>query len=317
MAAAAPNALRPTRAGQADAGLVEAKALAAGLPDLLVEARRVATTVIAGWHGRRRAGPGETFWQFRPFNTGEPAMRVDWRRSARDDHLYVREREWEASHTLWLTADLSASMVFRSPLGAATKRDRALVLLLALAEIAARGGERVGMLGVSQPTASRVAAERIATALVHALAGGAATTALPDPGAVRRFSDVVVIGDLLDPFADTAAWVERLAGQGARGHLMQVLDPVEETFPFDGRTEFLDPETGTRLLAGRAEAWAAAYREKLAGHRDALRTLARRVGWSFLVHHTDRPASEALIALRAVLVGSGADGRHELAEMPA
>src|SRR6185503_1047768 len=96
--------------------LTDAKGISSGLPDLLVEARRVAATVLAGWHGRRVSGRGETFWQFRPFVTGEPAAAIDWRRSARDEHLYVREKEWEASHTVWMWVDLSRSMSFRSRL---------------------------------------------------------------------------------------------------------------------------------------------------------------------------------------------------------
>lgn len=297
----------PARAGGElglERRLVDAKGLADGLPDLLVEASRVAQTVIAGWHGRRRAGQGETFWQFRPFIDGEPAQRVDWRRSARDDHLFVREREWEAAHTLWLTADLSASMVYRSKLSQTTKRDRALVLLLALAEVAARAGERVGLLGLSRPIASRNAAERLAATLALEAADVEGRTALPEPNDVRRFSDVVAIGDLLDPLPATVAWVEMLARRGVQGTLVQVLDPVEETFPFDGRTEFRDPETGARIVAGRAETWAEAYRTALAAHRDALTNLCRRVGWSLVVHHTDRPASEVMIAIHARLAGA-------------
>src|SRR5580692_11962120 len=79
----------------------EGRTLAAAMPRLILEARRVAATVLHGSHGRRRVGPGENFWQYRRFVSGEPASRVDWRRSARDDHLYVREREWEAAHTVW------------------------------------------------------------------------------------------------------------------------------------------------------------------------------------------------------------------------
>ena len=87
------------------------------MPRLILEARRVAATVIHGLHGRRRAGPGENFWQFRRFVSGEPAQRVDWRRSARDDHLYVREQEWEAAHTVWIWPDRSPSMAFASRAG--------------------------------------------------------------------------------------------------------------------------------------------------------------------------------------------------------
>ena len=90
----------------------EARTLAESMPRLILEARRIAATVIHGLHGRKRAGPGENFWQYRRFLSGEPARRVDWRRSARDEHLYVREQEWEAAHTVWLWPDRSPSMVF-------------------------------------------------------------------------------------------------------------------------------------------------------------------------------------------------------------
>ena len=59
------------------------RALADTMPRLVLEARRVASTVIHGLHGRRRAGPGENFWQYRRFISGESAASVDWRRSAR------------------------------------------------------------------------------------------------------------------------------------------------------------------------------------------------------------------------------------------
>jgi uncharacterized protein (DUF58 family) len=148
--------------------LARARQRAALLPDCLAEARRVANTVIAGWHGRRKRGIGETFWQFRPYVDGESLSRIDWRRSARDDNLYVRDREWEAAHTIWLWADRSPSMLF-NPTAMVGKESRALVLLLALAEILARSGERIGCPGVMEPVASRNAAERLALALSHAL----------------------------------------------------------------------------------------------------------------------------------------------------
>lgn len=282
-------------------GLVKtAKSLSAALPDLLVEARRVAATVAAGWHGRRQAGPGETFWQFRPFTAGESVGRIDWRRSARDDHLYVREREWESAHTVWLWPDLSPSMDFQSRLAPVTKRDRAVVLLLAVADLLARGGERVGVPGLLRPTPHRAAAERAAAALTH-LTG---REPFPDSHPIRRFSDLVLVGDFLDPIETTAAVLTRIAGSGARGHLVQVMDPVEETFPFAGRTEFRDPETGARIVAGRAEDWQAAYRDRLAAHRDQLRRLAARLGWTYLIHHTDRSAAEPLLALHGRLSAS-------------
>ncbi|MEP4030094.1 DUF58 domain-containing protein [Roseibium polysiphoniae] len=278
----------------------EARSVADALPDLLVEASHVASSVTAGWHGRRRAGPGESFWQFRPFNMGEPAKRIDWRRSARDDHLYVREREWEAAHTVWLWADLSPSMVFQSRLGNASKRDRAIVLMLALADMLAYTGERIGLPGVTRPFSDRKAAERIADALTHM----AKPRALPDTAAVQRFSDVVLISDLLDPVDEIANWIARVAGTGAKGHVIQVLDPIEETFPFDGRVEFHDPERGTRLTTGRAESWREAYQRRMERHRAEIRDICRRAGWTYSLHHTDRSPAEPLLVLHSALSGT-------------
>src|SRR6266536_664163 len=143
-----------------------ARSLTAAMPRLILEARRVAATVIHGLHGRRRAGPGENFWQYRRFVSGEPAHRVDWRRSARDDHLYVREQEWEAAHTVWIWPDRSPSMYFASPLVRDSQLHRTLGIALARAEGLVAGGERVGIPGLMHPTGSRNVIERIAQAIV-------------------------------------------------------------------------------------------------------------------------------------------------------
>ena len=156
--------------------------LARRLPALIVAAKEIASGLMHGVHGRRRAGIGENFWQYRPFVAGESASRVDWRRSARDDRIYVREREWESAHTVWLWVDRSASMNFVSKLALQPKLDRAVVLGLAAADLLVRGGERVGLLGLTRPLAARNVVERFAEAMVHDAGGQEAD--LPPPGAL-------------------------------------------------------------------------------------------------------------------------------------
>jgi uncharacterized protein (DUF58 family) len=186
-------------------------------------------------------------------------------------------------------------MDFRSRLATAAKRDRALVLLLALTELLAAAGERVGLLGESDPILARNAAERLAQFLVRA------KPAKPDIRALRRFTDVALFGDFLDPLPETEATLEAIVRSGARAHLVQVIDPVEETFPYTGRTEFLDPETGIRHVVGRAEQYRGDYQARLAALRERLSLICRRLDWTFLVHRTDRPATEPLLALHARL----------------
>jgi uncharacterized protein (DUF58 family) len=282
--------------------LSRARSRAALVPDCLVEAKRIANTVIAGWHGRRKRGIGENFWQFRPYSEGESLSRIDWRRSARDDHTYIRDHEWEAAHTIWLWADMSSSMMYKSTLANASKEGRALVLMLALAEILSRSGERIGCPGIMEPIAARNAAERLAAALMHTpLSGG-----LPQTGMIRGWSDLVLIGDFLDDADKIMKRLAPLARRGLRGHVVEIADPAEETFPYSGRTEFTDPEDGAKLVAGRAENLREEYRRVYLARRDNLGQSLRHLGWTFVSHRTDRLASEALAAVHIYLSGTPA-----------
>jgi uncharacterized protein (DUF58 family) len=274
----------------------EGRTLAATMPRLILEARRVAATVIHGLHGRRRAGPGENFWQYRRFVSGEPASRVDWRRSARDDHLYVRELEWEAAHTVWIWPDRSPSMVFASPLVRDTKLYRALVIALALSEVLVEGGERVGIPGLMRPTGSRNVIERMAQAIVH---DRSERTSLPPNFSPSPLAEIVLLSDLWSDIADVRRTITQLSGSGARGHVVQIVDPAEETFPYWGRIEFVEPEGGGRITAGRAQTWRADYEARVRRHRAEIRAETDRLSWSFTIHRTDRPASELLLALHA------------------
>jgi uncharacterized protein (DUF58 family) len=287
----------------------EAHGLADRLPELLIEAMRIAVTVAHGIHGRRRAGPGETFWQFRQFQSSDAATLIDWRRSASSDHLFVREREWEAAHTVWLWPDLSPSMRFKSHLSQATKRERALVLTLALSELLVRGGERIALLGLTRPSASRNATSKLAEAITSNIGAPVLEASLPPPERLSRFSSIVLFSDFLEPVDLIGERLKSLASNGVSGHLVQVLDPAEETLPYAGRTEFVGLEGDARWVADRAESLRGAYSAALRLHRTGLEEIARRLGWSFLLHHTDRPAAEALLTMIMRLGSSGQDYR--------
>ena len=294
----------------------EARSLAETMPRLILEARRIAATVIHGLHGRRRAGPGENFWQYRRFLSGEPARRVDWRRSARDGILFVREQEWEAAHTVWIWADRSPSMKFTSHLAQESKLDRTMVIAFALAEVLVQAGERVGMPGLMRPTGSRNVLDKMANAIVHDVTERASVPPLFAPSGL---SEIVVVSDLWSPIAEVHRMLSQLSSTGAHGHVVQVVDPAEETFPYSGRVEFIEPEGGESITAGRAEAWKAEYDTRVARHRSEIRTDTDKLGWSFAIHRTDRPATELLLALHArmsapppgaVVGGRVSAGRH-------
>lgn len=285
--------------------LARGRLRAALIPDCLIEAQRVANIVTAGWHGRRKRGMGDNFWQLRQFTEGESVSQIDWRRSARDDNLYIRDNEWETSHTVWLWADLSPSMFFQSELSDVSKESRALVVLFALAEILCRSGERIAMPGIMAPTLARNGAERMAQALV-ARSKIKNKQELPDLTAITKIADIVLISDFLGDAEKLLEHIAPATKRHIRGHLIEINDPAEEVFPYSGRVEFSEPETNSRIVAGKAGKLAEDYKQAFTNRRVALREQIRRIGWSYNTHRTDRPASEILVTIHRFLAGQAA-----------
>ncbi len=232
---------------------------------------------------------------------GDSSALIDWRRSAGSSHLFVREREWEAAHTVWIWIDLSPSMHFRSQLSQVSKAERAVVLALALATLLSDAGERVGIPALMEPKARH----NTATVMMETLARSLSSfDGLPSAKSrLSRHSEIVIFSDFLEPEAALAELINGFAVQGVRGHLMQILDPAEESLPYQGRVEFLDAENGARYLAERAETLREDYRKKLAAHKAAIALHASSVAWTPFLHHTDRPAVEALLPLHMHLSG--------------
>lgn len=279
--------------------LAPSRQQAALMPDLITQARHIAGSVINGWHGRRKRGTGDNFWQFRPYMQGDMLSRIDWRRSARDDHTYMRDREWETAHTVWLWCDPSPSMLYQSRFTPVSKQHRALLLTLALAELFSRSGERIAYPEVQAPLLARNGAERLAAALIQQ----GSLPVQPDLQQVQRFNELVLISDFLQPVDVLSAQFNAIAKRGIRTHLIAITDPAEESFPFSGRTEFRDPVTGNSLTAGRAQTYADDYRRLYLAQREFLRETCTRLGWSFIINHTDKPAANALTTLHGYLSG--------------
>lgn len=272
-----------------------AEAISAALPGLVLSAEALAAAVQPGQHGRRRAGMGEDFWQYRPAHAGDTARMIDWRRSGRADAQFVRDREWQAAQALSVWVDPAGSMTFTGAVPRPTKAARARKLALALMLLALRGGERAGLaLPGHPPRAGRGQLPELAARLLE----GCAVT----PHVTPRGRMVMISDGLGDP-APLRAAMAGAAAQGVRGAFLQLLDPVEESFPFTGRVILHE---GARAYETRSAAdLRGAYQDRLAARRAELEAAARDAGWRFGTHVTDRAPLEPLIWAVGALGGLG------------
>lgn len=278
----------------------EAESLGASLPPLLAEAELLASTIMLGEHGRRRAGQGDEFWQYRPTHSGDSARMIDWRRSARSDATYVREREWQAAQSVTIWVDPARSMAFSGAKGRVTKGDRARLLAMAIAVLLLRGGERVGLAGRDVP--ARPGRGQLLR-LLNGLADGGEDYGVPEAEGIASHGRALFLSDFMGDLTGVEAALAKASDRGARGVLCHILDPAEEEFPFDGRTIFESMGGTLSHETLRAGDLRSRYLARLAERKARLSALARAVGWHYTCHHTGETAQPALLWLYRALQG--------------
>ncbi|WP_455473829.1 DUF58 domain-containing protein [Bartonella sp. B30(2025)] len=281
---------------------------AAKMSYFLLKARFIANTLIKGGHGRRKRGNGENFWQFRPYVEGESITRIDWRRSARDEHTYLREHEWEMTQTVWIWPDQSTSMHYCSRFSENSKSDHAIILALALATLLARSGEHVALPNLMPPTITSNVVERMALALTNYQA----ENPLPDFSTITRFSHVIIISDFLDAPEKIIQDFKILSAKQVTAHLIEVADPAETDFPYTGHTEFLDPETQEKRILKKAENLREQYCKLYNARRKELENFCIRQGWTYQVSTTDQSLTKTILQLINNMSGSSSSARRSL-----
>ncbi|WP_373028060.1 DUF58 domain-containing protein [Sulfitobacter sp.] len=277
----------------------DAEAQAARFPDLLARAEHLAGAVLLGAHGRRRAGVGDDFWQYRPAQAGDSRRRIDYRRSAMGDQEFVREREWQIAQSVMLWVDQGASMRFSSDVKLPQKIDRARLLGLAVAIMLQRGGERVGLTGTALPPRSgRPQILRLAEMFCK---DDPADYAPPEHRAMVPHARALFISDFMGDLEGVTLALTKAADRGVRGVLCHLLDPSEEAFPFSGRTIFQSIGGTLSHETLKASDLKSRYLERLAERKSELQRLCALTGWHYGVHHTNASAQSALLWLYSAL----------------
>jgi uncharacterized protein (DUF58 family) len=277
----------------------EAERLARQLPGLNFKAEASEAAHI-GSAGRRRAGSGETFWQYRRYAQEDDAARIDWRRSAKGDDLYVRETELETARTVLFWADDHPGFRWKGEGDLRTKAEEAILLMLTMAIPMSKEGERIGVLGSGRrPSFGKRAVDRLATDLLRGTGGHF-------PAPPRAAATLLVASDFYDPIPEWSARLAPLAAKCPEGVLIAVSAPVEVDFPFQGRTKFSRPGAAIDRILGRAETMREEYKARFLAQREALERLARQMGWGYVQHVTGTPALESAARLKAEIEQFGA-----------
>ena len=280
----------------------EAEHIARQLPHVTLQAQ-ASEAAHVGSAGRKRAGSGEHFWQYRRYAHEDAADRIDWRRSAKGDQYFVRETELETSRTFLFWADPHPGFDWTGEEGRLTKADVAKIIMMALGILLSKEGERIGALGSGRnPSFGKRALDRLGEDLCCDPNGSVPAF----PGAPKSAAGLILASDFYDPIE---TWKQRLGALAAKcpeGVLLAISDPVEIDFPFEGRVKFSRPGEKLNKILGRAETVSDDYKQVFAAHREAIRALAAKIGWRMVEHRTGDPIIKTAGYMKLALESLGA-----------
>lgn len=271
----------------------KAENIAANIPNLALRANKIAESILTGLHNKKKVGPGESFWQFRKYEHGDPAQLIDWHRTAKTNELFIQERELETVQNVDLWRDTSASMHYSSNENIETKIDRANLIIMALSIILAKSGENISLNGHKQkPLRGRAATDFIAREIHKKVKNSFIEN--PNFSSIKNNSHVIVIGDFLNPISQIEESLKKLTDKNTQGCFVHISDPSEHLLPFKGRVNFKSLEDTNSILIGNVESIKKDYLYKINSHYKKLRDLVFSYSWQYISHITSNLPEEAV-----------------------
>lgn len=270
----------------------------AGIPSLMIEADKIANSIHHGEHARRKSGTGVNFWQFRDYESGDRPQDIDWRQSGKTDHIYIRQKEMMVTRKTYLWCASYKGMDFTSQKNLRSKHETAQILTLAIAIAMTRAGEQVGYFGDLKTGHNDGAIRHIG-----AMLAGAAPDELPPVHdfILPRNASFVAVGDFLispDALEET---IKSMAGRGANGLIVQVLDPAEIEFSFQGRIQFEGVSAQDKEIIDHIPSVRDEYQVRINTHIARIEEICARYGWHYCLHRTDTPPQDTMQNLWHIL----------------
>lgn len=271
----------------------------ASLSALRIDAENAVASVLHGEHAQSKPGMGEKFWQYREYVPGDRPQDIDWRQTAKTEHVFIKQKEWQTPQSVIFWCNQSASMDFRSKDKIPHKIDVARIFTLAMALIMLRSGEKVGIFGSRKVGRSENTLLDIEMKLTEDIRS---TLPLADYSMydLPQHASFVQIGDFLEPLDLIEHNFKQFSGRCSGGFVIQVLDPAELDLPYDGRVLFEDGNANRQQIDNVGSV-RAAYKKRIREHNAALQQLCKENQWHYIQHRTDQDIKETLMNIRAAL----------------
>lgn len=270
----------------------KAEESSASLPALMVRAENIADNIMHGEHAQKKAGAGEKFWQFREYHTSDRPQDIDWRQSAKTDHVFIKQREWQTTQRTYLWCAGGKTMDYPSDKNTISKQDCAQLMCLSLALLLRKAEEQIGVFGDLKTGRSAQTMQKIGQHLIDLPKHG---QALPDTAHfdLPRHASFIGAGDFLSPLEDIETRFNHIAAYAQNALIIHILDPTELTLALSGRLRFQGPDDSEHLI-NHVPSIREEYQNRITEHVNAVQSLCEERGWFYIRHTTDLDISATL-----------------------
>lgn len=269
------------------------------LSSIMFKAKYHADHIISGGHASRKSGAGENFWQFKEYSPTDRPQDIDWRQSAKTDHVYIRQKEWQKAQKNFFWCAGYKGMDYKSAHAQYSKRQAASVLLLSLAFAMVDADEQIGLYGQSSTGRSDNAVFNLGENFLH----NKNKCQLPDTQGFipPKGSTLIAAGDLLSNLESIENSFHELKSAIHDALIIQILDPDEIELDFSGRIKFENFDHENSELINHIPSIREEYKARIEAHSEALKTLCIKNDWSYVLHRTDGDISKTLQTIKALI----------------
>ena len=263
------------------------------LPALLMMADKISGTILHGMHSQRKSGAGEKFWQFREYTQSDHLQDIDWRQSAKNDHIFIKQKEWQTTQKTYLWCASGSSMNYSSAKNIYSKQACAQIISLSLALLLRRSEEQVGLFGDLKTGKSDDKMQKIGQILLD---NSNIEQSLPNSldFALPQHSSFIAIGDFLAPINDISDAFSSISMAAQNALIIQIIDPAELDLTYRGRVKFKDINSNESTVINHVASVRSQYKKRMEAHINQVRLLCYERGWSYVLHKTDTDIAQTL-----------------------
>lgn len=267
-----------------------------------LRARLVVEGFITGLHRSPYHGFSVEFTEHRQYMPGDEIKHIDWKAYGKTDRFYIKQFEEETNLKSYLIVDASRSMDYASK-GNLKKFEYASYVAAALSFLMIEQRDAVGLTLFDEgirvslpPRATRSYLKEILKELESAKPAkktGTSASLNLIAEQIKRRGLVIVLSDLFDTPESVMTALKHFRHKGHEVVVMQILDPLERSFAFDGDAIFKDLETQEELMT---QPWhiQTAYRQSMQEFLDFYKRQCRDNNIDYVLLDTSTPFDKAL-----------------------